>query len=158
MSLRNPGKEYKGGLFHAFQERELHLNLKIVFGAVILLGLIFSVIILPKVILKEPQGIGWSIKSPRLTQSQILSICSRQPLTRDFISRNHPSYKTEIVFLDKETIQNMAQESPAIYADLPHHGVYKVEYSAEEGGVILLLDPEKKKVVKYYRVMSLSFL
>ena len=162
MSLRTAGERYshsKDGLLNVFQEREFHLNIKVlVIGALLSLSLILGAVFLPKLLFQNESMVGGSVKfSSSLTNSQVLGICSQQPITRDFIVRN-PLYQTEVTFLNQETLQGLAATSPAIYAGLPSEkGLYKVKYTGQEEGIMLLLNPKNKEVLKYYRVRTLTF-
>jgi len=160
MSLRTAGERYGGSsLLNVFPERELHLNIRLlVIATIISVGLISSVIFLPKLLFQDESLVGKSVKfSSSLTTSQVLGICSQQPITRDFIAQN-PTYQTEVTFLNQDTLQGLAATSPAIYAGLPSEkGLYKIKYSGKEGGIMLILDPKNKEVLKYYRVKTLTF-
>ncbi len=159
MSLRAvEGYKSRGSLLESHQERQLHLNLRVlVIAAVVFFGLLVGFIFVPR-LLSSDSLIGRSVGgSPTLSHSQVLGICSRYPMTRDFMAEN-PHYHTRVTFLDSKTLEELAFASPAIYGDVAKNtGIYKVEYSANNAGILLLLDPKTKSIVKHYRVRKLTF-
>ncbi len=94
--------------------------------------------------------------NPGLSEEEILRIANNEPLIQDFISKN-PTYSTNITFLTTQDLVSLSKKYPAIYGDLTKEGIYRVEYSSESNEVgILLLIGKNKKVLKYYRVRSMS--
>ncbi len=151
MSLVTPGysghwgeKKKEGGIGKIIKE-----NIKLIAVAIIILAIIGFIFLggIPSI----PGG------EVTLGKAQVLKICGHEPITQDFVTRN-PSYQSEITFLNSETLEELALASPAIYADLPReNGLYKVRYAGQEEGILLLLDPKSKNVLKYYRVRTLAF-
>jgi len=157
MSLRSTESGKRRSLL--FQEKEERKGKKLEINSKILLviGVIVAIIILiffiiPKITISPEEG----KKPTKLTKTQILKITGEELITKDFIVR-HPKYETKITFLDEKALSSLALESPAIYGDLNAKEIYKVEYKSKDEGIMLLLNPETKKVVKYYRVKEISF-
>jgi hypothetical protein len=166
MSLRGVGQDYGGsssgsfigGLSGVFRGHESIFNLRLFLITLASVGLIFSFLFIPKFIFKsETPPVAQSIGGTKtiLTEAQVLTLVSKEPITKDFISRN-PIYDTKVTFLDQEMLKALAISAPAIYADLPKEGMYKVEYTAKDDGILLLLDPKNREVLKYYRVRKIQ--
>jgi hypothetical protein len=94
--------------------------------------------------------------NPQISEEDILRVADNEPITKDFISKN-PGYNTNITLLTTNDLVSLSMRYPAIYGDLTNDGIYRVEYSTEKGGDgILLLIDKNKRVLKYYRVRSMS--
>lgn len=150
MSLLNQKKEKEENPLERIIRKRKYL-------AVIALILIFSFTFLfSKFSFHEKKAVASPINFT-LTEAQVLSICKKELITQDFIARN-PTYKTEVRFLDKATLQDLSKTYPAIYASLPkENGLYKVRYFGKKEGIMLIVDPKNKEVLKYYRVKTLTF-
>lgn len=95
-------------------------------------------------------------KYTRLTDAEVLRICSQEEITKDFVAKN-AKYSSKISLLTLENLTPLSIKYPAIYADLPKKDLYKVEYFGDKEGILLIIDPDKKEVLKYYRVKTLWF-
>ncbi|MEM4347917.1 MAG: hypothetical protein QW802_04960 [Candidatus Altiarchaeota archaeon] len=126
---------------------------KIIFAVALVIAVILFVIFVLPMLSKEKEK---PIEAKKLTDAQILSITSREPITKDFVARN-PKYETKITFVDATMLKSLAATAPAIYGGLNVRALYKVEYKARDEGILLLLDPETQKILKYYRVKEISF-
>lgn len=122
---------------------------------VVILGILF-IIGISAILFNFPQDINWSAGSSRwsgelqLTKQEILNITDQEQITKEFIKENQ-EYTTRILFLTQRNMSELSGKYPAIYSDLPAKNMYRVEYTSENGGVLLILDPDRG-VVKYYRV------
>ncbi|MEM4347916.1 MAG: hypothetical protein QW802_04955 [Candidatus Altiarchaeota archaeon] len=86
---------------------------------------------------------------------EILKIASQHPLTKEFM-RENPLYKSKVTFLDETALRSLIATSPAIYSNINSKEIYKVEYNSEKEGIMLLIDPTTKTVVKYFRVKEIK--
>jgi hypothetical protein len=161
MSLKNSKRS--DGLLGTTRKEEEHRMLSksqmkiLVIAIVLFLGIFLTYHLLLKTTTR-PFSKDQSVEQPRppLPNAQVLKIAAQEQITKDFISRN-PQYDAKVTFLDVKTLQSLAVSTPAIYADLlsKENGIYKVEYIAKEEGIMLLLDPKTKTVLKYYRVKTI---
>ncbi len=160
MSLKAAAhNRYSGSTLLNFYRKEENtfFNFRMVLIALgIFIALMLVFFVLPNYLFKTNAPVAQSVKNLKLTNAQILTIAAQHPLAKEFILQN-PAYKSKITFLDEKAIQSLIATSPAIYADLNLKEVYKVEYTAQTEGIMLLIDPLTKSVAKYYRVKEIQF-
>jgi hypothetical protein len=121
----------------------------------IVVGAIFHILFFQKGERGEEGG-AINYEGSKLTDAQVLKIASQEPIIKDFVSRN-PKYLTKVSFLSVKNVTSLSEKSPAIYSDLPKKGLYKVEYYSNSDGILLIIDPDDKQVLKYYRVKTMWF-
>lgn len=84
----------------------------------------------------------------------LLRIASQVPEVGFFIDRN-PDYHTEITVLAEENATQLSKNYPAIYGNLPNKTLYKIEYKSERG-LLVIIDLENKKVLRYFRIAGVN--
>ncbi len=84
----------------------------------------------------------------------LLDIASHEPEVSSFITQN-PDIHPEITALSPQTIAQLSEKYPAVYGSLPNRMLYKLEYKGERG-LLVIVDLENKKVLKYFRTAGVS--
>jgi hypothetical protein len=84
----------------------------------------------------------------------LLDIASHEPEVSSFIAQN-PDAHPDITALAPETIAQLSKKYPALYGSLPNKTLYKLEYKGERG-LLVIVDLENKKVLKYFRTAGVS--
>lgn len=87
-----------------------------------------------------------------LINKSILEIASLSPEVNSTISKN-ASY--EITELSTEDIIILSKKYPVIYDNLPYKRLYRIDYKGEKG-MLVIVDLEKKKVLRYFRTAGVS--
>lgn len=89
----------------------------------------------------------------RINES-LLNIAGQEPEVGSFIARN-PEHGTEITILYPENITQLSEKYPAIYGNLPNRTLYRIEYRSERG-MLVIIDRENKKVLRYFRTAGVK--
>ncbi len=84
----------------------------------------------------------------------LLEIAAAEQEVGTFIAQN-PDIHPEITMLAPETIAELSKKYPALYGSLPNRTLYMVEYKSERG-MLVIVDLENKKVLKYFRTAGVS--
>jgi hypothetical protein len=66
-------------------------------------------------------------------------------------AQENPNCTKAVELLTAGNITALASVQPAIYGDLPQKDLYKVTYSTERSGYMLIIDAEEGKVLKYFK-------
>jgi len=87
----------------------------------------------------------------------VLEIAGQIQEVKDFTSANS-GYKHQLTVLTPENLTTLAKEYPALYGNLPEKTLYKVEYFPKSGsqGILVIVDLEEQKALKYFRTMQLA--
>ncbi|VVB94759.1 Uncharacterised protein [uncultured archaeon] len=91
--------------------------------------------------------------APGLNES-LIKIAEEVPDVASFIARN-PDSHPEITVLAPESISQLSKKYPALYGNLPNRTLYKLEYRGDRG-LLVIVDLENKKVLKYFRTAGVS--
>ncbi len=83
----------------------------------------------------------------------LLEIASHEPEVGSFIARN-PDYHTETTVLSEENITYLSRKYPAVFSNLPNKTLYRLEYKSDRG-MLLIIDLENKKVLRYFRTAGI---
>ncbi|MGB8217185.1 MAG: hypothetical protein WCE94_07780 [Candidatus Methanoperedens sp.] len=89
----------------------------------------------------------------RLNES-LLKIAGEEPDVASFIAQN-PDSHPDITILTPENISQLSKKYPALYSSLPNRTLYKLEYKGERG-LLVIVDLENEKVLKYFRTAGVS--
>ncbi|MCX9025798.1 MAG: hypothetical protein OIN85_06855 [Candidatus Methanoperedens sp.] len=84
----------------------------------------------------------------------LVKITDQEPDFASFIAQN-PDSHPEITMLTPENISHLSKKYPALYGNLPNRTLYKLEYKGERG-LLVIVDLENKKVLKYFRTAGVS--
>jgi len=154
-----PNGRYASSQISNFYKKYEHtlFNLR---NGLIFFGILFSAalffILFQNLFFSKNAPIAETVKSTaKLTNAQVLGIAAQHPFVKDFMIQN-PAYKSKVIFLDESALKSLALTSPAIYADITAKEIYKVEYTSENDGIMLLVDPNTKSVIKYYRTKEIK--
>ena len=84
----------------------------------------------------------------------LIKIAGKEQEVNSFIGRN-PDYQTEITILTHKNITQLSTKFPVIYGNLPNKTLYKIEYR-NNSGILVIVDLENKKVLKYFRTAGVN--
>lgn len=84
----------------------------------------------------------------------LLEIAAQEQEVGTFIAQN-PGIHPEVTMIGPETIAELSKKYPALYGNLPNRTLYKVEYKSERG-MLVIIDIENKKVLKYFRTAGVN--
>lgn len=84
----------------------------------------------------------------------LLEIAAQEQEVSSFIAQN-PDIHPEITMLAPEMIGQLSKKYPALYGSLPNRTLFKVEYKSERG-MLVIIDLENKKMLKYFRTAGVS--
>lgn len=79
----------------------------------------------------------------------LLEIASSEPDVASVIGEN-PAY--EVTVLPPENISQLSGKYPVIYGNLPNKTLYRVDFK----GMLVIVDMENKKVLRYFRTGGVS--
>jgi len=82
----------------------------------------------------------------------VLEIASLSPEVKSTISKN-TSY--DITTLSPGDLIILSKKYPVIYDDLPDKTLYRVEYKGDKG-MLVIVDLENKKVLRFFRTAGVS--
>lgn len=85
---------------------------------------------------------------------RLLSIAMTEPEVSSFISEN-PDHNLEVTVLEPENVAPLSEKYPAIYGSLPEKTLYRLELKKNRG-MLVIIDLENKKVLKYFRTAGVS--
>ena len=63
---------------------------------------------------------------------------------------NYPDSSAEVNLIKTADIKINAEKFPAIYKGLPEKDLYEIKYSAENTGLLLIIDTETEKILKMF--------
>jgi len=114
--------------------------------ALLLLALGISGCIIP-----TPKG-GEEMRTPTpvINDSTVLQVANQSPEVQTFIAQN-PGYEATVSVLAPENVSSLAGMYPVIYGDLPNKTLYKVDYKKDVKGILVIVDVEDAKVLKYFQ-------
>ena len=84
----------------------------------------------------------------------LLEIAGQELEVGSFIAKN-PDYHAEITVLAEVNRANLSEKYPAIYSNLPNKTLYMLEYKNERG-MLVIIDMENKKVLRYFRTSRIT--
>ena len=84
----------------------------------------------------------------------VVKIARQEQNVATFIAQN-PDSSPEITMLTPEIISQLSKKYTALYGNLPNRTLYKLEYKGERG-LLVIVDPENKKVLKHFRTAGVS--
>lgn len=84
----------------------------------------------------------------------LVKIAIQEPDVASFIALN-PDSHPEITILTPENISQLSKKYPALYGSIPNKTLYKLEYKGERG-LLVIVDLENEKVLKYFRTAGVS--
>jgi len=91
--------------------------------------------------------------SPRqVVNDSLLAIVSGEPEVASVIGEK-PAYVVTI--LNPENISQLSKKYPVIYGNLPNKTLYRIDFK-NETGMLVIVDMENKKVLKYFRTGGVS--
>jgi len=91
----------------------------------------------------------------QIKDEEILKIAKQKDEVRKFITENH-DYDYEITILTPENITQLAGKYPVMYGGLPSRTLYRVDYKSGNYGIVVIVDVENKKVLKYFRTTGIN--
>lgn len=65
-------------------------------------------------------------------------------------------YEASVTKLTQSEINELAKKQPAIYANLSGTELYKVQYSSETDGLLVIFDAKMNKIERIFRVTSMQ--
>ncbi len=77
----------------------------------------------------------------------LLEVASSEPEVASVIGEN-PAY--EVTVLPPENISQLSGKYPVIYGNLPNKTLYRMDFK-NETGMLVIVDMENKKVLRYFR-------
>lgn len=96
-----------------------------------------------------------SLAYEKVSEEDAISLVSGYGDGRQFISDN-PNYKVEATELDITAVKNLAREYPVIYGELPEKILYRVEYTSGGKGLLLIVDMERKEVMRSFGTIGIG--
>lgn len=84
----------------------------------------------------------------------LLEIVSSDPGVSLFLTQN-PDIHPEITELSLQTIAQLSKKYPVIYGNLPSKTLYRLDFK-DGNGLLVVVDLENKKVLKYFRTGGVS--
>lgn len=87
-------------------------------------------------------------------EQQVLTELAQDSRVKNYIDTNL-DYALDILLLDETELAKLRNEQPAIYDSSINAGFYRVYYSAESSGLLVLYNPIAKQIVKIYPVQNL---
>lgn len=82
----------------------------------------------------------------------LLAIASKEPEVASVIGEN-PAY--EVTILSPQNITQLSEKYPVIYGNLPNKTLYRVDIKGDRG-MLVIVDLENRKVLKYFRTAGVS--
>ena len=82
----------------------------------------------------------------------LLEIAASEPEVASVIGEN-PAY--EVTALSPENITQLSEKYPVIYGNLPDKTLYRVDFN-NGTGMLVIVDMENKKVLRYFRTGGVS--
>ena len=92
--------------------------------------------------------------SPEVEQ-EVMRIAAQDSRVQDFTAAE-PGCRYEIIILEPETIAELSKKQPVIYGGLPSKALYRIDYKSSGRGVLVIVDLEKREVLKYFRTVGIS--
>lgn len=92
--------------------------------------------------------------SPEVEQ-EVIRIANQDAKVQSFTA-TEPDYRREIIILEPETIAKLSQTQPVIYGGLPSKVLYKIDYKSNGKGILVIVDLEEGRVLKYFRTVGVS--
>jgi hypothetical protein len=91
--------------------------------------------------------------TPTPVQAQtekVLQVANQSPEVQLFVAEN-PGYEATVSALAPENTSSLAEKYPVLYGGLPNKTLYKVEYKKDAKGILVIVDVEDAKVLKYFQ-------
>lgn len=82
----------------------------------------------------------------------LLEVASSEPEVASVIGGN-PAY--DVTVLAPENVTQLSKKYPVIYGNLPDKTLYRVDFK-NETGMLVIVDMENKKVLRYFRTGGVS--
>ena len=89
------------------------------------------------------------------TEQELIRIASQDSRVQSFTAAE-PSYSRDITVLEPENIAELSKTQPVMYGGLPGKILYKIEYRSDGKGILVIVDLEERKVLKYFRLVGVS--
>ena len=94
-------------------------------------------------------------KENKSSEAKILQIADTHTEVKKFIQQN-PDYEHIITQLTAENTTKLAEEYPVIYGTLPSRTLYRVNYKSNNKGLLVIVDFEEKRVLKYFKTTGIN--
>lgn len=91
-----------------------------------------------------------------IKEDTILEIAGQEPEAAAFIIRN-PDYTASVTALEPKDLAVLAEKYPVVYAGLPEgKTLYRVDYHAGDRGMLVIVDPDRKEVLRYFSTTGIT--
>ncbi len=84
--------------------------------------------------------------------NNLIEVASSEPEVASVIGENPAS---EVTVLSPENISQLSGKYPVIYGNLPNKTLYRVDFN-NGTGMLVIVDMENKKVLRYFRTGGVS--
>jgi len=86
---------------------------------------------------------------------KLLERAAQEPEVSQFITEN-PDYQYAITVLHPDNITQLSKKYPVIYGNLPNKTLYRIDYTNNGRGMLVIVDQEDEAVVRYFRTAEVS--
>ena len=97
------------------------------------------------------QNLIWQGSAGVVSDAKILDNLRQFPEIKPYAN-----YSANVTLLTQNEIAGLAEKQPVIYKNLTGGALYRVEYSSPGGGLLVIYDAEKNKILREFAITNIE--